>query len=1035
MEILRQARLRAPSKETAGVVVSSFGKQNRSAPITAAFPRRRGFLSSSCFALTVLISMLTPLALFSAMAAQNSSPSVQAPTPAQRIDLSPAQYRELSAGARLSGQSNMSLDFLDNDHVLLSFNPKKLFVRLPECPPTHDDHLERAVVFQVSTGKVVKQTDWYLHDHRPYLWPLGSGRMLLRRLNNLYGVDSDLQEKRLYSSPTDLLWVSVTPDGKQIIVETADQTPKHDTAPTPAKTRVTIAFLDADSLQVVRAIKLGEPIHLESTSTGFASTSVSLAGKVWQVQFGPAARERRDIARVRSQRAPDILYTSNNTLLIGRDSQSGAGYSVSAFTVTGNRLWRQHWERRSYDPTIKRSEDGTRFALSGVSVVDAKPPGSPNETTGETQGGVEQNIQVFDAASGDHVLTVNAAPVVVKGQNFSLSPDGRRLAAVHESTIEIYDLPPMSPEELAKYTAVKADVPGLYIPPEAAKQRAAQGSDFTADNNGFGPDSEPAVGSKPGSQTQAESAAPAAGTSPADDLQAGVPTFKTGTQVVSLDVVVTDLKGHTVKSVPQTDFVVKEDGKPQSVRYFSEVDKTDAVPAVAPAVQPETVAKAPPAAPNIFDNRAPAPEDSAVTVLLYDELNTQMQDQQRAKMELLKFLANKPKGARFALCVLSESLQMVQGFTPDEALLAKAVRAHKGSLAYTSMLNQDAQDQQAIGWLEQGASGVSQRGGSAASAQGMRDTVAILEQERTDRRAYDLEKRIWLTMDAFTQMARYLSAIPGRKSLIWLSGSFPLGIFPGIDFETPSSRNDSYTGQVKQAANLLAESHVAVYPVDVKGLTAYAMTPDSFTGSQDSTQPSLAPPTSGATTEQRFTELANLNAPGGLGANLPGGDSPFMEQASEHGIMDQIAADTGGKAFYNSNGISQAMTVVMDQEANYYSLAYTPTNRKYDGKFRKIRISLASPDKKLHLAYRTGYFAVDPDAPDNPSRDAAKGFGLAAMQHGSPESHQLLFKARVVPVGKPRMVESTAVVASGKSRKEKSRSGDSPSPGPVEMQR
>lgn len=1010
------------------MVVKIFLAQHQSASslVFSSRPHRR----CPQLAVTLLILLLTFFRPSPALAQNTSSPA-QMPAPAQRIDLSRVQYRELSAGARLSGQSNMSLDFLDRDHVLLTFNPKKLLIRLAECPPSHDDHLAHAVVFEVSSGKIVKESDWYLHDHKPYLWPLDSGRVLLRRLNNLYAVDASLHEKLLYSSPTQLLWVDVTPDGKQIIVETPDQVEKATDKPISPKTHVTIGFLDADSLKVVRAIKLGQPVNLGGTSTGFATVSASgsLSGNVWLVQFGPVARQRTDVARVRSARAPDILYISNNSMLIGRDSQHTLGYSVSAFTVTGNRLWRQHWPHRWYDPTIRRSDDGSRFAVSGVSAISDKPAVTPNGPSDETQIGVEQKIQVFDSASGDALLTVNATPVVVKGQNFSLSPDGRRLAVVHGSTIEVYDLPAMSPEELAKYTAVKADVPGLYIPPELAKQAARQPDSF-ADDSGFGADSEAGADSaKSGSQTSA----PAAAGPSADDLQSGAPTFKTGTQVVALDVVATDSTGHIVKHLPQKDFLVKEDGKPQNVRYFDEVSKTEAATAPVPPRPTEAASKAPPPLRYIFDNRTPTLEDSAVTVILYDELNTPIADQQRAKMAMLRFLANKPKGARFAFCVLSRSLRMVQGFTPDEAILAKAVKAGKGSLTYSGLQNEDAQDQQTIGWLERGAAGAAQRAGGLAASQQMLDTAAIMQQQETDRRAYDLQNRIWITMDAFTQMARYLSAIPGRKSLIWLSGSFPLGIFPGIDFENPDAANTTYMGQAKQAANLLAESHVALYPMDVKGLTGYTMTANAVPNSPITTQPSqdsFAATAGSSQVNQRFTELANLGAPGGIGANLPGGDSPFMEQAMEHGIMDQIAADTGGKAFYNSNSITQAMTVVMDQEANYYSLAYTPLNRKYDGKFRKIRISLASPDKKLHLAYRTGYFAVDPDAPDNPSRDASTGFGLAAMQHGSPLSHQLLFKARVIPVGKPRMVNSAAAVTARKSKKKKGQ----PS-GPVEMQR
>jgi VWFA-related protein len=381
----------------------------------------------------------------------------------------------------------------------------------------------------------------------------------------------------------------------------------------------------------------------------------------------------------------------------------------------------------------------------------------------------------------------------------------------------------------------------------------------------------------------------------------------------------------------------------------------------------------------------------------------------------------------------------VQGFTPDEDRLVKALKGQKGSLRYTSMQSQEMQDQQTISWLMQGAAMVVSRGGAkyGPMAQNMQDMAGRFEQDESQRHSRDLEMRAWLTMEAFAQLARYLAAIPGRKSLIWLSGSFPLGIFPGVDLGSSDSSTGTYTDQVKQAINLLAESHIAVYPVDVRGLSAYSIQTSTFTDASDSTQPSPASqlPPSPSLDTKRLDELGNLTAGGDIGANLPGGNSPFMQEMTDHGIMDRIAAETGGKAFYNTNGIEKAMAVALEQETNYYALSYTPSNKKYDGKFRKIKVSLAPTEKKLRVNHRSGYFAVDPDAGEV-AKDAAKGFGLVAMQHGSPQAHQIFFEARVVPMGKPRRVDPTAagIVIPGANKK-KRHEPDARPPEPVEVQR
>jgi VWFA-related protein len=978
-------------------------------------------------------------------------PQTQNPDPSIRIDVSPVGYQDLSAMARRSLAANLSLNFLDNDHVLFTFNPKRMFERLPDCPSTHEDRLVHAAVFEISTRRLVREAEWYLHDSRRYLWSFGQGRVLLRRLNSFYVVDSHLQERLLLNSPNEVLWTSVTPDSKQVILETAEESSAADTKSKRAsKSRVRIEFLDAETLTMQRVIRAEKPVNLEATSSGFASVTPGISGKVWLVRFGPSERERANIARVRTRRAPDVLYPSSNVLLIGRDSTKSPGYSVSAFTVTGNRLWRQHWDAHRYTAIVETSADSSRFAISTLKLIDAPLSQSDTEknTPDSDSEGLEQHIQVVDTASGDHILSVTASPVVLSGQNYSLSPDGRRLVLLRGAALEVYELPQMSADEQAKYAAVRADLPSLYVTPaEPAKDTADAGVVFTSADRedeagrtedasvrrwkgGFNESADTAASTAPVTN-QAGSATFAPPTETPDDHQTAgpVPVFKSSAQAVALDVVVTNTKGHPVQGVPKQDFSIREDGRPQVITYFDEVSdhKSDAPPRSEAAKE---------LAPNIFTNDSPRPSANSLALILYDQLNTPIVEQQRAKDELLKFLQNKPKDERFAFCVLSERLQMIQGFTPEESLLVRAMKSQKGSLRYNSMLSEDAESQQTVDWLTQGSMKlIATNSNFTTAARSLLDTAGKIEEQDAQRRARDLETRIWLTMDAFTQLARYLAGIPGRKSLIWLSGSFPLGIFPGVDLRNPNTGNQSYTDRVKQAVNLLAESHIALYPVDVRGLSVYSLETPSFSNGTDSTQPAAPSqsPFVPSSDTKRFNELGNLSAPGNIGVNLPGGDTPFMQEITEHGIMDQIAGETGGKAFYNTNGIQQAVATAMEQEANYYALSYTPSNRKYDGKFRKIKVSLASSEKILHVVHRSGYFAIDPNTP-GPPKDVKTGFGSAAMQHGSPQSHQILFAVRVIPIGKPRKMELSAGAAQPSSRKNK-KPGHDPQIGvPLEAQ-
>jgi VWFA-related protein len=922
------------------------------------------------------------------VAAANGGATTQ---PVSQVDLVPLGYSGLSAAARQSGGANLSVDFFDAHHVLLTFNPKKLFKRLPECPPSHADRQVHAMVIEVPGGTVVKETDWYLHDSRRYVWRLGDGRVLLRRLNKLYEVNSNLDEKLIFASPQDLLWVTVTPDGKQIVAETASPVPAAQTdvktAEAKNKERVKISFLDAKTLAVQRTLEVRGLTKLEATSSGFAD--VRKQGSNWLVEFGST-----NIARVKARRPPNLLYSSTNTVLVGRCAVSREGYNVSAFTVTGTFLWRQHWEDCRYAPIVRDSEDGSRFAAGTVTIRPAASVAG-DETQGE---GLEQHVQVIDTATGNTTLSITASPAVPDGQNFSISPEGTLLAVVNGTTMDVYALPEMSADDRARLMTVKADTPGLTAPPTQTgkAEEPVFESSASIDLSASETTAEP---------VKSASSAPTPGAEKSDVAAELVPTLtiRTGTQVVALDVVVTDSSGHIVKGLQQSDFSVTEDGKPQRMRFFKELADTQAQPQ--PAVP---LPARDPLPPNVFSNYALPPESAAVTVVMLDLLNTPIQDQIRAQDELVAFLKKKPKDTKVAICVLGNQLQMIQGFTDDESALVAAAKGKKASQRLRPLENRDAQ-------FDIGLRAGRESSRFAGQLQFLNEVVA---QQQSELSLIDADKRMFITVDAFAHMARYLDGIPGRKNLVWLSGSFLLGIVPESNGANPFLENAYYTDNLKKVANLLGDAHVAVYPVDVKGLETNPL----FAASSND---GLAPVTmTGPPPNPGFGK----RVPGSSVANavmLDRMDEFSLALNDEHATMSKLATQTGGQAFFNTNDLSRAIKAATEQGANYYALSYTPQNKNYNGAYRKLKVTLAG--KKYHLAYRSGYYAIDPFAPLKPSKDLTSSLARAAMQQGSPQSRQIVFGARVVPLGKPRIVESAAPAKPVKKRKQAS--------APVELQR
>jgi len=82
----------------------------------------------------------------------------------------------------------------------------------------------------------------------------------------------------------------------------------------------------------------------------------------------------------------------------------------------------------------------------------------------------------------------------------------------------------------------------------------------------------------------------------------------------------------------------------------------------------------------------------------------------------------------------------------------------------------------------------------------------------------------------------------------------------------------------------------------------------------------------------------------------------FLKEAGDK-VLEQLAEETGGRAFfpYRVDDLAQSFQDIGDELRSQYSLAYVPTNKGTDGKFRRIRIQVSR--KGLLVRARKGYYA------------------------------------------------------------------------------
>jgi len=445
------------------------------------------------------------------------------------------------------------------------------------------------------------------------------------------------------------------------------------------------------------------------------------------------------------------------------------------------------------------------------------------------------------------------------------------------------------------------------------------------------------------------------------------------TRRVSVDVVVTDSKGKPVRGLTQSDFKVFEDGKVQALRSF---DAHVLEHKSGPAPKPPTLDLPP----HTYSNLVQAPEDGPVTVLLYDVLNTPAQSMPDAHAAMVKFIKSQPPGSRTAIFVLSDRLHMLEGFTDDDTRLLAAINSKSAGTQQSTLLLNSSTSGNALPDLTQG--NPTDPNALPGTAVGPSSLIGELNSMEQMEQVMQYRERIFATAEGFAEIARFLAALPGRKNLLWLSGSFPGSVLPDTDLSTSGTPSEfgmtiNADREIKIANDLLNAAHVSVYPIDVRGLQV-----NTF-----------------------YSAGNNVR----VSPNSPPKINTFNnQQNAEHSTMDTIADNTGGHAFYNTNGLGQAMQQAIDQGSVYYTLTYSPANAKFDGGIRHIKVEL---DKDgYQLSYRKSYFAeansLAAGTPGKPKTELPEGVQAydpmtALMKHGAPISSELFFEATVLPVDGP----------------------------------
>ena len=200
--------------------------------------------------------------------------------------------------------------------------------------------------------------------------------------------------------------------------------------------------------------------------------------------------------------------------------------------------------------------------------------------------------------------------------------------------------------------------------------------------------------------------------------------------------------------------------------------------------------------------------------------------------------------------------------------------------------------------------------GTEGSAEGTAETSGSFTVDDTDYNTFSADRKL-LALQAIMQS---LGKISQKKSIIYFSNGISQS---GVDNQSA----------LRAATSSAVKANVSIYPLDVRGLQAF-------------------PPGGEA-------QSASLHGQSAYNGNAVFND--LNSNASSQETLSTLAADTGGKAFFDSNDFSGVFSQVQKDTSAYYVLGFTSSNPLKDGRFRHLRVQVNRPD--VHLEYRSGYYA------------------------------------------------------------------------------
>src|SRR5271166_5861280 len=416
--------------------------------------------------------------------------------------------------------------------------------------------------------------------------------------------------------------------------------------------------------------------------------------------------------------------------------------------------------------------------------------------------------------------------------------------------------------------------------------------------------------------------------------------LRVSTEIVLVNVVARDKHGNLIKDLKREDFTVFEDGKKQELASF-DFEKVDEMAMAGGAGSTVTGTADAGGLLNSNVQKNLEARDRRLMLMFFDFSAMEPDDIDRSVEAGKKYVQAKMQPADMvALMSLATNLKLDLDFTDDKAKILATLSSYNSS------------------------EGQGFENGSTGSSEGAAETSGSYTPDDTDYNTFSADRKLL----ALQAVMKAMGAIPQKKSLIYFSNGISQS---GVDNQSA----------LRTATAAAVRANVSIYPVDVRGLSAFPPGGQAQAASLHG--------------QSAYTGASVLND---LNAN-----------DSSQETLYTLAADTGGKAFMDTNDLSGVFSQVQKDTSAYYVLGYTSTNHLKDGHFRRLKVQINRPDVKLE--YRAGYYAdrdfehmkqedregqlEDELAADLPQTDVAVYAGSAYFRQD--DTHYYLAVSVVIP--------------------------------------